>query len=49
MDLAPCAIGTGDADLFTMAVGGNYYAQTVGELALGSQSEHSKPLIKLEL
>jgi oxazoline/thiazoline dehydrogenase len=38
MNLAPCAIGGGDSDLFTQAVGGNYYAQTsVGEFALGSR------------
>lgn len=40
MNLAPCGIGSGDSDLFTMAAGGNYYAQTsVGEFALGSRSQ----------
>jgi oxazoline/thiazoline dehydrogenase len=50
MNLAPCGIGSGDSDLFTMAAGGNYYAQTsVGEFALGSRPEHDKPLLKSEL
>jgi oxazoline/thiazoline dehydrogenase len=50
MNLAPCAIGSGDSDLFTQAVGGNYYAQTsVGEFALGSLPEHLTPQIKPEL
>lgn len=40
MNLAPCGIGSGDSDLFTMAAGSNYYAQTsVGEFALGSRPE----------
>ncbi len=37
MGLAPCAIGTGDSDLFARALGSDYYAETsVGEFALGS-------------
>lgn len=42
MNLAPCGIGNGDSDLFTKAVGVNYYAQTsVGEFVLGSRLERS--------
>ena len=38
MDLAPCAIGGGDSDLFAQAVGLDYYAETsVGEFLLGSK------------
>ncbi|XWK88661.1 MAG: hypothetical protein U7127_00945 [Phormidium sp.] len=38
MDLAPCAIAYGDADLFAAAVGTDYYAETsVGEFILGSK------------
>ena len=38
MNLAPCGIGSGDSDLFTKAIGGNYYAETsVGEFALGTR------------
>jgi SagB-type dehydrogenase family enzyme len=38
--LAPCALGTGDSDLFATAVGLNYYAETsVGEFLLGSKRE----------
>lgn len=38
LDLAPCAIGCGNADLFTAAVGTDYYAESsVGEFALGSK------------
>jgi len=37
MDLAPCAIGLGDSDLFAQAAGIDYYAETsVGEFLLGS-------------
>jgi SagB-type dehydrogenase family enzyme len=36
MDLAPCAIGGGDSDLFARAAGLDYYAETsVGEFLLG--------------
>lgn len=38
MNLAPCAIGAGNSDLFAAAVGADYYAETaVGEFILGSQ------------
>jgi hypothetical protein len=38
MDLAPCGVGCGDADLFARAVGTNYYDETsVGEFLLGSK------------
>jgi hypothetical protein len=38
--LAPCAIGSGDADLFARAAGTDYYAETsVGEFLLG----HPRP------
>ncbi|MBE9128875.1 MULTISPECIES: SagB family peptide dehydrogenase [unclassified Coleofasciculus] len=38
MNLAPCAIGAGNSDLFAAAVGTDYYAETsVGEFILGSQ------------
>jgi SagB-type dehydrogenase family enzyme len=40
MDLAPCALGGGDSDLFAAAAGLDYYAETsVGELILGSRPE----------
>jgi SagB-type dehydrogenase family enzyme len=40
MGLAPCALGGGDSDLFAMAAGLNYYAETsVGEFALGTRKE----------
>jgi SagB-type dehydrogenase family enzyme len=40
MNLAPCAVGTGDSDLFATAAGCNYYAETsVGEFSLGSRKE----------
>ncbi len=36
MDLAPCAIGTGDSDRFARAAGLDFYSETsVGELILG--------------
>lgn len=38
MNLAPCALGAGNSDTFTKAVGGDYYAETsVGEFLLGSR------------
>lgn len=38
MDLAPCALGTGNPDLFARALGCDYYSETsVGEFALGSK------------
>jgi SagB-type dehydrogenase family enzyme len=38
MDLAPCAIGSGDADLFARAARTDYYDETsVGEFLLGSK------------
>jgi SagB-type dehydrogenase family enzyme len=38
MQLAPCGIGCGDADLFARAAGTNYYDETsVGEFLLGSK------------
>ena len=38
MDLAPCALGGGDSDLFARAVGLDYFAETsVGEFLLGSK------------
>ena len=40
MDLAPCGVDNGDADLFATAAGLNYYAQTsVGEFVIGSRQE----------
>ncbi len=39
MDLAPCALGGGDSDLFARAAGLDYYAETsVGEFLLGSKA-----------
>jgi SagB-type dehydrogenase family enzyme len=41
MNLAPCAIGCGNSDLFAAAVGTDYYAETsVGEFILGSRLRH---------
>lgn len=38
MNLAPCALGAGDADLFARAAGTEYYRETsVGEFLLGSR------------
>ncbi len=38
MDLAPCALGGGNSDLFAKAAGTDYYVETsVGEFALGSK------------
>ena len=38
MDLAPCGVGSGDADLFAKVAGLNYYAETsVGEFVIGSR------------
>jgi SagB-type dehydrogenase family enzyme len=40
MNLAPCAIGCGDSDLFTKATGIDYYTETsIGEFILGSRQE----------
>ncbi|NET07093.1 MAG: SagB/ThcOx family dehydrogenase [Symploca sp. SIO2B6] len=40
MNLAPCAIGCGNSDLFATAVGADYYEETsVGEFILGSNTE----------
>ena len=37
MNLAPCALGIGDSDLFANAIGSDYYAESsVGEFLLGS-------------
>jgi SagB-type dehydrogenase family enzyme len=37
MGLSPCALGSGDADLFAAASGNSYFAETsVGEFMLGS-------------
>jgi SagB-type dehydrogenase family enzyme len=39
MNLAPCAIGCGNSDLFAATVGTDYYRETsVGEFILGSPS-----------
>ena len=44
MDLAPCAVGCGNADLFARAAGTDYYAETsVGEFLLGSRAAQSEP------
>jgi SagB-type dehydrogenase family enzyme len=41
MNLAPCALGSGNADLFAKATGTDYYAESsVGEFLLGSKSMH---------
>jgi SagB-type dehydrogenase family enzyme len=41
MNLAPCAIGCGNSDVFAAAVGTDYYAETsVGEFILGSRLRH---------
>jgi len=38
MNLAPCALGAGDSDLFARAAGLDYYAETsVGEFLLGTK------------
>lgn len=38
MGLAPCALGTGDSDLFARATGTDYYVETsVGEFLIGSR------------
>ncbi|WP_199246589.1 SagB family peptide dehydrogenase [[Phormidium] sp. ETS-05] len=38
MGLAPCALGSGNADLFALAAGTDYYAESsVGEFLLGSR------------
>jgi SagB-type dehydrogenase family enzyme len=39
MNLAPCALGGGNSDLFAKAIKTNYYAETsVGEFILGSRA-----------
>jgi SagB-type dehydrogenase family enzyme len=46
MQLAPCGIGCGDADLFVRAAGTNYYDETsVGEFLLGSR--RTNPLAEI--
>ncbi|MEY4517577.1 MAG: hypothetical protein RLZZ499_176 [Cyanobacteriota bacterium] len=41
MNLAPCALGSGNADLFTKVVGTNYYGESsVGEFILGSNPDN---------
>ena len=43
MNLAPCALGGGNSDLFVKAVGCDYYAETsVGEFVIGSCDLKSK-------
>jgi SagB-type dehydrogenase family enzyme len=43
MNLAPCALGVGDADLFARAAGTDYYAETsVGEFLLGSRADDER-------
>lgn len=38
MDLAPCAVGTGNSDLFARVIGSDYYCESsVGEFTLGSK------------
>ena len=40
MELAPCAIGDGDSDLFAEASGLDYYTEgSVGEFILGSKKK----------
>ncbi len=37
MNLAPCGLGSGDSDIFSQALGSDYYQETsVGEMLLGS-------------
>jgi oxazoline/thiazoline dehydrogenase len=44
MDLAPCGVGCGNADLFARAAGLDYYAETsVGEFLLGSREIEAAP------
>jgi len=41
MNLAPCALGCGDSDLFARATGTDYHVETsVGEFLLGSKLSH---------
>lgn len=43
MNLAPCALGTGDSDLFTKLSGTDYLKETsVGEFVLGSKEEQKE-------
>jgi len=47
MDLAPCALGGGDSDLFSRAAGLDYYVETsVGEFLLGSKKRMSHICIR---
>ncbi len=40
IDLAPCGLGVGNADLFATAAGTDYYAESsVGEFMLGSKGK----------
>jgi SagB-type dehydrogenase family enzyme len=44
MGLAPCALGSGNSDLFADAAGTDYYAETsVGEFMLGTLPEKDEP------
>jgi len=46
MQLAPCALGGGDSDLFARATGLDYYAEpSVGEFLLGSKPETEQPSV----
>jgi len=45
MGLAPCALGSGNSDLFAEAAGTDYYAETsVGEFIIGTRSEAEQPI-----
>jgi SagB-type dehydrogenase family enzyme len=47
MDLAPCALGAGNADLFATAAALDYYAETsVGEFILGSKGPELRPPVQ---
>ncbi len=44
MNLAPCALGSGDSDRFARVSGTDYYDETsVGEFLLGSRPDPDKP------
>lgn len=46
MNLAPCALGAGDSDLFSRAIGSDYYSETsVGEFLLGSRCDSAETKI----
>ncbi len=46
MDLAPCALGAGNADLFATAAHLDYYAETsVGEFILGSKGQEGYEML----